>query len=36
MERAPYKHFGAPTTMYEMRMTYWLEKAEAEVTSLGR
>jgi hypothetical protein len=25
------------TTMYrEMGMTYWLEKAEAEVTNLGR
>ncbi len=31
------EHLAAATTMYlEMGMTYWLEKAEAEVTNLGR
>ena len=31
------EHLTAATTMYrEMGMTYWLEKAEAEVTNLGR
>jgi hypothetical protein len=36
MERAPYKHFGAPTTMHrEMDMRFWLEQAEAELRELG-
>jgi class 3 adenylate cyclase/tetratricopeptide (TPR) repeat protein len=31
------EHLATATTMYrEMGMTYWLEKAEAEVTNLGR
>jgi hypothetical protein len=31
------EHFATATTMYrEMGMTYWLEKAEAETTDLGR
>jgi hypothetical protein len=31
------KHLTIATTMYrEMGMTYWLEKAEAEMTNLGR
>jgi hypothetical protein len=31
------EHLAMATTMYrEMGMTYWLEKAEAEVTNLGR
>jgi hypothetical protein len=30
------EHFDTATTMYrEMGMTYWLEKAEAEVTKLA-
>jgi hypothetical protein len=30
-------HLTTATTMYrEMGMTYWLEKAEAEMTELGR
>jgi hypothetical protein len=34
MKRAPISNFGAPTTMYEMEMTYWLEQAEAELNGL--
>jgi hypothetical protein len=31
------EHLATATTMYrEMGMTYWLEKAEAETTDLGR
>jgi hypothetical protein len=31
------EHLATATTMYrEMGMTYWLEKAEAEATNLGR
>jgi hypothetical protein len=31
------EHLDTATTMYrEMGMTYWLEKAEAEATNLGR
>jgi hypothetical protein len=31
------EHLATATTMYrEMGMTYWLEKAEAETTNLGR
>jgi hypothetical protein len=31
------EHLATATTMYrEMGMTYWLEKAAAEVTNLGR
>jgi tetratricopeptide (TPR) repeat protein len=31
------EHLATATTMYrEMGMTYWLEKAEAEMTNLGR
>jgi hypothetical protein len=31
------EHLATATTMYrEMGMTYWLEKAEAELTDLGR
>jgi hypothetical protein len=30
-------HLATATTMYrEMGMTFWLEKAEAEMTELGR
>jgi hypothetical protein len=30
------EHFATATTMYrEMDMTYWLEKAEAEMAGLG-
>jgi len=36
MGRAPYQHFGAPTTMYrEMGTQLWLEKAEAKLQLLG-
>ena len=32
----PHKHCATATTMYrEMGMTYWLEKAEAEMAGLG-
>jgi hypothetical protein len=31
------EHLATATTMYrEMEMTYWLEKAEAEMTDVGR
>jgi hypothetical protein len=31
------EHLATAATMYrEMGMTYWLEKAEAEMTNLGR
>jgi hypothetical protein len=33
----PHEHLAIAATMYrDMGMTYWMEKAEAEMTNLGR